>query len=266
MTVVAGREQGSAISIELSGVGISFLDEGEGRPLLFLDGACAFRPDGPFQRPLTEHFRTITPTLLGFDDTKLPGWMTSVDDIAHALHPLLSALDLNNVIVVGCSIGGWVAAEMATLDCSRIGHLALVSPFGVKVGSRDQLDIPDLFAMERGRIDDLLYAGRSESRYDPSDKSDAELLRFAQNLETFALLSWDPYLHNPKLRHRLSKVGAKAMVLRGADDGVVSREYATKYAELFDSADYVEIPDAAHLAHVDQPAAFLQKILQFSQS
>jgi pimeloyl-ACP methyl ester carboxylesterase len=266
MTTAAMREKRSVISIELSGVGISFLDEGNGRPLLFLDGACAFRPDGPFDKPLTDHFRTITPTLPGFDDAKLPGWMTSVDDIAHTLHPLLSALDLKNVVVVGCSIGGWVAAEMATLDCSRIRHLVLVSPFGVKVGSRDQLDIPDLFAMERGRIDNLLYGERTENRYDPSDKSDAELLRFAQNLETFALLSWDPYLHNPKLRHRLPKVEAKALVLRGANDGVVSKEYAMKYAELFTSADYIEITGAGHLAHIDQPSAFVQRILEFSQS
>jgi pimeloyl-ACP methyl ester carboxylesterase len=192
--------------------------------------------------------------------------MTSVDDIAHALHPLLSTLDLKGVVVVGCSIGGWVAAELATLDCSRISHLALISPFGVKLGSRDRLDIPDLFAMDRSQIDRLVYAGRVRSHYNPSDKSDAELLRLAQNLESFALLSWDPYLHNPKLKHRLGKVQVKAMVLRGADDGIVSREYATRYAELFANAEYVEMPDAGHLPHIDRPAAFVQEILAFSQS
>ena len=66
--------------------------------------------------------------------------------------------------------------------------------------------------------------------------SDEELDIVARNSETLALLTWEPYMHNPKLKHRLHRVTAPALFLRGASDGIVSAEYLERYAALLPNA------------------------------
>jgi pimeloyl-ACP methyl ester carboxylesterase len=85
----------------------------------------------------------------------------------------------------------------------------------------------------------------------------------ARNRETLALLTWEPYMHNPKLRHRLHRVNAPALFLRGASDGIVSAGYLERYAALVPNARIETIAAAGHLPHVEQPAATAAKVLQF---
>ena len=66
-------------------------------------------------------------------------------------------MKLERFDLVGCSIGGWIAADMATKSPERVRRLVLVGPVGVKVGPVDKLDIPDIFAMPRDKLNALLY-------------------------------------------------------------------------------------------------------------
>ena len=84
--------------------------------------------------------------------------------------------------------------------------------------------------------------------------SDDDLLTVARNSETLALLTWEPYMHNPKLNHRLHRVTAPTLFLRGASDGIVSADYLVRYAALLPNARIETIPEAGHLPHVEQRA------------
>src|SRR5262249_58316579 len=92
---------------------------------------------------------------------------------------------------------------------------------------------------------------------------DDELQVVARNSETLALLTWEPYMHNPKLKHRLHRVGVPALLLRGASDGIVSAEYLTRYAALLPQARIETIAEAGHWPHVEQCETTAEKILQF---
>ena len=59
----------------------------------------------------------------------------------------MDTLKFDRVDLVGCSIGGWIAAEMATKAPERFRRIVLVGPVGIKIGPPDKLDIPDIFAM-----------------------------------------------------------------------------------------------------------------------
>ena len=61
-------------------------------------------------------------------------------------------------MLVGHSLGGWAAAEIATKTTSDIDRLVLIDPIGIKVGPPDRLDIPDIFAMPQDQLNSLLYA------------------------------------------------------------------------------------------------------------
>ena len=93
--------------------------------------------------------------------------------------------------------------------------------------------------------------------------SDDELLVVARNSETLALLTWEPYMHNPKLKHRLHRVDMPALLLRGESDGIVSAEYLERYRALLPRARVETIAQAGHLPHLEQPQATAAETLQF---
>jgi pimeloyl-ACP methyl ester carboxylesterase len=93
--------------------------------------------------------------------------------------------------------------------------------------------------------------------------SDDELLIAARNRETLALITWEPYMHNPKLRHRLHRVEAPVLLLRGASDGIVSADYLSRYGALFANSRIETIAQAGHLPQVEQREVTAKIILQF---
>jgi pimeloyl-ACP methyl ester carboxylesterase len=81
--------------------------------------------------------------------------------------------------------------------------------------------------------------------------------------ETLALLTWEPWMHNPKLRHRLHRIAAPALFVRGESDGLVSQAYLDGYAALLPNARKMTIPAAGHVPQLEQPAAFAAAVLKF---
>jgi pimeloyl-ACP methyl ester carboxylesterase len=98
---------------------------------------------------------------------------------------------------------------------------------------------------------------------DPSRLSDEQLAVSVRNRETLALLTWEPYMHNPKLRHRLHRVTAPTLFLRGESDGLVSADYLAAYARLLPNARADTIARAGHAPHVEEPDDFARKVLAF---
>jgi pimeloyl-ACP methyl ester carboxylesterase len=241
-------------------------EAGEGPPILFLHGAQGFAAEHPYVAALSERHRLIAPSHPGFGTSSLPDWIDSVDDIAYIHLELLDRLRLDQVDVIGCSIGGWIAAELATKAPKTVRRLVLVGPVGVKTGPVDRLDVPDIFALPQGDLQKLLFHDPERMRVDPARLSDEQLAISARNRETLALLSWEPYMHNPKLRHRLHRVTAQALFLRGESDGLVSAEYLAAYARLLPNARTTTIAAAGHAPHVEQPEAFARAVLQFLEA
>jgi pimeloyl-ACP methyl ester carboxylesterase len=154
---------------------------------------------------------------------------------------------------------------MATKAARLVDRLVLIAPIGIKIGAIDRLDVPDIFAMPRREVERMLYARPEQWRLDPATKSDAELAVVAQNRETLALVGWEPWMHNPKLKHRLPAIDRPTLVLRGAQDGFVSQDYAEGFARLIPGARLATIADAGHFPHLEQPEAVVASIVRFAE-
>ena len=187
-------------TITLAGVDIDLWEGGDGPPLLFLHGAGGFRPTDAWLTLLGRHRRIIAPSHPGFGRSGLADWMDRPDDIAHLYLELLDRMALAQLDIMGASFGGWIAAELATMQPERARRLVLVAPAGVKTGSRDELDIPDIFALPAAAVERMLYVAPDKFRPDPAKMSDDELRIMLRNRESLALFAWEPYLHNPKDR------------------------------------------------------------------
>jgi pimeloyl-ACP methyl ester carboxylesterase len=249
--------------ITLAGIEVELHETGEGAPILFLHSGQGFVPAQPYVGMLAKSRRLIAPSHPGFGSSGLPDWLDTADDISYLYLELMDRLGLDKVDLVGCSLGGWIAAEMATKAPSRFRRTVLVSPVGVKTGPVDQLDIPDIFAMPQARVNQLLFHDPSKFQFDPTNLSDDELGVIARNRETLALLVWEPWMHDPKLSRRLHRIAAPTLFLRGESDGLVSADYVARFARLLPNARIETIAEAGHAAQAEQPAAFARKVLAF---
>ncbi len=249
--------------VTIAGIELEMFEAGEGPPILFLHNGGGFEPEAPFVRLLSAGRRLIAPSHPGFGRSSLPDWIDSCDDIAYVHLELMDRLGLAQADVIGCSIGGWIAAELATKSPERVRRLVLVCPEGVKVGPSDKLDIPDIYALPHDELERISYHDPERMKVDPSQLTDEQLAIRVRNWETTALLVWEPYMHNPKLRHRLHRVAAPTLFLRGESDGLVSADYLAAYSRLLPNARLMTIAAAGHSPHLEQPEAFARTVLDF---
>ena len=249
--------------IAIAGLELEVFEAGEGTPILFLHNGGGFFPEQPFVPLLSARHRLIVPSHPGFGRSSLPDWLDACDDIAYVHLALMDRLGLPQVDIIGCSIGGWIAAELATKSPERVRRMVLVAPEGVKVGPPDRLDIPDIYAMPADELERISYHDPAKMAVDPARLSDEELAIRLRNRETTALLVWEPYMHNPKLRHRLHRMSAPTLFLRGESDGLVSAEYLAAYSKLLPNARLETMPASGHSPHLEQPEAFARVVLEF---
>jgi pimeloyl-ACP methyl ester carboxylesterase len=258
---VEERVHGSKVKV--ADVELELFDSGQGRPLLFLHGDDGFQSQQPYVAPLLAKRRFLAPSHPGFGKSSLPDWLDSVDDIAHLYLELMDVLKLRVVDVVGCSIGGWIAAEMATKSPERFRRLVLAGPVGIKVGPPDKLDIPDIFAKPADEVRALLYHSPSAAKANSEKMSEDELVPMFRARETLALLTWEPWMHNAKLKHRLHRIAAPTLFIRGESDGFVSQAYLEAYCRLLPNAQTATIKAAGHLPELEQPDSFARAVLEF---
>lgn len=242
---------------------IELFEGGQGAPILYLHSAQGVTAGDPFLALLAKQRRVVAPSHPGFGKSSLPDWIDSVDDIVHIYLEFMDRVGLDKVDVMGCSIGGWIAADIATKIPERIGRLVLVAPVGVKTGTPDKLDVPDMFAMPQEKLAKLLFHDPEKYRPDLKAMSDEQIATMVRNRETLALISWEPYMHNPKLKHRLHRVNVPTLLLRGESDGLVSADYLDRYARLFPNAKTATIAAAGHAPQIEQPEAFAATVLKF---
>ncbi|MGE3247895.1 MAG: alpha/beta fold hydrolase [Beijerinckiaceae bacterium] len=250
-------------TLTVAGCEIEIHQAGEGAPLLFLHPGGGFKPDDPYVALLAKGRKLICPSHPGFGRSALPDWIDSVDDIAHIYLELMDRLGLQKADIVGCSIGGWITAEMATKAPERFGKIVFVAPVGIKTGPADTLDIPDIFVMAPPDVSKLMFHDPAKFTPDFSKMSDEALQIMVRNREALALFVWEPYMHNPKLKHRLQRIASPTLFLRGGSDGLVSKKYLEAYAGLVAGSMIETIPEAGHALSVEQPQAFADKINAF---
>ncbi len=261
MAVQDGRE-----FLVNSGVRLETLIAGCGPTVLFLHGGFWLGDENPFIRALAGRVRVIAPSHPGFGASDAPGPdLTTPGDLAYFYLDLLDRLDLSNVVIAGASFGGWIAAEMATKDCSRLAGLALIGAFGIRPGGRNDRDIQDVFGVPDRDLAKMAYfrpppeAGNLRAIAD-----DNELRRRLRARDGLAYYGWQPYMHNPRLQSRLHRIKIPTLVMWGAADGIVAPSYGRVYAESIPGAAFELVDNAGHLAHVEHSEAVSDRIAQFA--
>ncbi len=247
----------------INGVRIELIERGSGRPLLFLHPGIGISATAPVLDRLAEQARVIAPSHPGFGASEQPPEFNSIDDLAYFYLDLIDALDLTDTIIVGVSLGGWIAAEMAVKSCARISHLVLANPVGIKVSDRETRDIADIFALTEEQFAEMAYFDPGAGKHDYKSMPEAEVRVVARNREATARYGWSPYMHDPKLKARLHRIRVPTLLMWGTADRILSQPYGEAYCTAIPGARLEPIERAGHFPHLEQPDEFARRIFAF---
>ncbi|WP_225848607.1 alpha/beta fold hydrolase [Streptomyces sp. HPF1205] len=230
---------------------LTLAEAGAGRPVLILHGGGGPATVAGLAQHLARVAHTLTPVHPGWDGTHRPAWLTGIDDLALTYLHTLRQRRLRDVLVIGSSLGGWTAAEMAVRDSTGIiTGLVLIDAVGVEVETEP---ITDFFTLDARGVAEHTWHDPDRHYLDPADVPSEELARRQTNMATMRILAGDPYMHNPKLLRRLGHIHTPALLLWGESDRIVTPAYGAAYADAFGNGRLEVIPKAGHLPQIEQP-------------
>lgn len=238
------------------------IDEGgSGRPILVLHGGAGPQSVAGLAAALSSRAHVLRPTHPGFEGEPRPEWFDSIDDLALTYLELLERLDLRNVLVIGSSVGGWIASAMAVHNVTRLAGLVLLDAVGIQVDGHPAADASTLSPDELLAIS---FHNPAAFRVDPATMSPEQARARAGNIKTLYVYDQGLNMADPKLRRRLGRVSIPALVVWGESDRIVDAEYGRAYAQALPNARFELIPEAGHLPQLEQPERLLKLVWEFA--
>lgn len=250
--------------IEVSRTSLSLMTGGNGKPLLVLHGGGGHPGWMPYHETLSKHFTIYAPSHPGFDGSDRPEWVTTVTDIAHLYLSYLDQENINNVNLLGFSLGGWIAAEMVAMCPHIFDKLILVDAAGIKpeVG-----EIAEIMMVSDEEVRNLMFFNPDqivgyEEKINRDVTSEEQTTNW-NNREMFSRLGWRPYLHNPKLLPYLGRVKTSSLIIWGRQDAIIPLNCADLYHKRLRNSTLHVIDDCGHSPHIEQPNEFLKIVSGF---
>jgi pimeloyl-ACP methyl ester carboxylesterase len=263
MTQVSSRTH--TLTVDGAGlVEVAVTESGAGHPFLLLHGGGGPQTVTGFADLLssTGDAQVITPVHPGFGGTVRPGALTSVAGLAALYVALLDEMGLTDVTVVGNSIGGWIAAEMAMLRSSRISSVVIVDAVGIEVPGHP---VADFFSLTMDQVAQLSYHDPETFGIDPAKLPPAVQAAMPGNRASLAVYA-GPTMSDPGLAGRLASVAVPALVLWGDADRIADPDYGRAYAAAIPGARFQLLTATGHLPQVETPGQLLEAIANFADT
>ncbi|MFC3079192.1 alpha/beta fold hydrolase [Phenylobacterium terrae] len=250
-------------TVQTHHVPVRVITGGSGSPLVYLHGAGGVTPQDPLLNALAERHQVFAPLVPGYGDSEEAPEIRDMLDFTLHTWDVVEALGLEDPILVGHSMGGMIAAEMAAVQPNDISRLALIAPAGLWI---DDHPIADLFSMMPYEAPALLFhdaeagaamltAGRNVE--DPNFLQ-TYLVTNARQLGMAGRILFP--IPERGLSTRLYRVKAKTVIVWGDSDRMIPPPYAHAFKRGIAGAELVSIPEAGHMVVLEKPAEVAQAI------
>lgn len=243
---------------------VRVLKGGKGDPVVTLHHSTGSAGWLPIHDELAKNFTVYVPDMPGYGQSERPEWARDPRDIAILVNDALEELGLNGVTLVGFGFGGFVAAELATMDRSRLKRLVLVGAAGIKPREGEIMD-EMLMA-----YDDYVVAGfRDKAAFqavfgDELAPAVKELWDFSREMS--ARITWKPYMFSRRLPPLLGAVKTPALIVWGSEDRVVPPVCAEQYRDALPNAKLEIVKGAGHYVELEEPARVATLIANHARS
>jgi pimeloyl-ACP methyl ester carboxylesterase len=241
------------------------LKGGSGKPLLVLHEELGFPGWMKWNETLSERRTLLTPLYPGFGRAQRADWIMSIRDLASFLARFLREQGLAPIDVIGFSLGGWIAAEMAANDPGIFSKIVLVAPAGIRPPEGEIMDlftVPALIYLKESVRDSagtpeygaLYGGGTSPEQYEAFEDAGAETAR----------LAWQPYMFNPSLPHLLEgTVNAPTLLVWGRDDRIVPVSASQVFQKSMKNARTLVLDGCGHRPEVEKSEQFTREVQNF---
>lgn len=258
---------GQARQAQIAGVDFEIWEGGSGSPVLLLHPGDGFDPAAPYVAALAGKHRVIAPSCPGFGKSALPKWLKRVDDLSYLYLDLIDSLKVDNLVMLGLSFGGWIAAEVAVKNTRHIAGLCLVDTLGAKFSNDPTVrEIHDLFSYPQYEQAQWIYHDEKLRNQTYGHLADDVAVTLARNHESFGLFGWAPTLHSPNLARRLHRIDVPTLLIWGAQDRVAPPSYGRLWQSAISGARLAMIDNAGHYPQIEQPERFGDAVESFIAS
>lgn len=182
---------------------------------------------------------------------------TRIGDLVLAYPALIERLDLRDVVVIGNSVGGWLAAELALRKSPRIAGAVLLDAVGIEGTIADPAKIPPAELLARGFHDPEKFAVAAGLGPEAA-------ARLAENQRALRIYAGEPFMHDPELRARLAGMSTPTLIVWGESDRLVDLDYGRGYAASVPGARFEVLPMAGHLPQIERLEDTRRLVEQFA--
>jgi pimeloyl-ACP methyl ester carboxylesterase len=253
------------VTAKVAGAELTCIQGGSGKPLLVLHEEIGHPGWLRWHTELARSRTVIIPQHPGFGKTPRVEWVRNVRDLAGFYARVIREQGWSPVDVIGFSMGGWIAAEMAACDAKQFRKMILVAPTGIRP---PQGDIADMFVVTaRAYVDASVNSIESNPEF-------AKLYGGEQTPEQFeawedaraetARIAWQPYMFNPSLPNLLENVvGLPTMLIWGKQDKIVPISASHVFNESITGSDLVVLDNCGHRPEIEQTSTFVERVQRF---
>ncbi len=228
--------------------------------LLYLHGTFLGNLWLEFHQTFSQHFHIFAPDTPGFGLTSRPDWMRDMSDYVLYFRDLLDALGLDKPLLVGHSLGGWMAAELAVWYPERVKKLVLSNAAGIRVKGSP---IADLFAMNPQEVMMACFDNFAAAMpLMPAEINADYMLSQYRQLTTLASLAWNPN-YDPKLERRLQRLNCPTLIIWGQNDRLIPPVYGDAFHRLIPNSQLVKLAGTGHMPMFEMPGEWSAAIDKF---
>ncbi|SMQ74928.1 alpha/beta fold hydrolase [Agreia sp. VKM Ac-1783] len=226
----------------------------DARTLLLLHGGGGPQTVAPIAGHLAATMHVLAPTHPGWNGTSRPDDIASVAQLATAYLENLLERGERDVVVVGSSIGGWIALEMAIQSADEryvglVGAVIDIDGVGAVVEGEP---VADFFALDARQLAEAAWHNPELGYRDPAAFTDEQRAIQQSNGQTMAAIAGRG-MSDATLLERLDAITVPTLVVFGASDRIVTPAYGPAVARAIPGAEFAVVPDAGHLPHLEAP-------------
>ncbi len=237
---------------------------GSGVPVLYLHGTEGMSQLDTGLALLAQSHDVIAPDHPGYGQSGDSERVDTMSDLAMFYLDLLDTLKLNEVHLVGHSMGGWLALEIAVRNSTRLASLSLVNAAGIHVQGVDKGDL--FICTPEESVSLLNHDAQAARARQAAAASGVDPRVIYRNRVSTARLCWSPRLFNPSLEKWLHRISLPTLILWGESDQVLPLAYAHQLAKCIGDARLVTVPACGHNLPYEHPDRFASELTTFIRS
>ena len=252
-------------SVEVAGISLQLVKGGTGEPLLILHDEMGHPGWLRYHQALAQNHTLYIPSHPGYGKSERLDWVMNMRDMAGWYLGALDDLGLGQVNVVGLSLGGWLAAEMATMCPHQFKKLVLVDSPGIRPPTGEIFDM--FLAVAKEYITATFLDPASTEEYQqvcPDEATREQVEAWETAREESCRLSWRPYMHYPALPHLLRRLKRlPTLIVWGKQDSIVPLSAAEVYHQAISGSRLAVLDNCGHHPEIEKSDEFVRLVQEF---